>query len=105
MHSALSHCPLYSEWGWSSDNQSSQHALLRCSGPVDENTLSGIYVTGLVKLTDKMDEICINGKLSVQEPSERRVFLHMWVILLYFSLESWLIPAVLELGLVELFEN
>ena len=28
------------------------------------------YATGLVKLTDKMDEICINGKLSVQEPSE-----------------------------------
>ena len=24
--------------------------------------LSGIYATGLVKLTDKMDEICINGK-------------------------------------------
>ena len=28
----------------------------------------------LVKLTDKMDEICINGKFSVQEASERRVF-------------------------------
>ena len=28
----------------------------------------------LVKLTDKMDEICINGKLSVQEPSEWRIF-------------------------------
>ena len=28
----------------------------------------------LVKLTDKMDEICINGKFSVQEPSEWRVF-------------------------------
>ena len=38
-----------------------------------ENT-SGIYATGLVKLTDKMDKICINGKLSVQEPSEWRVF-------------------------------
>ena len=37
-------------------------------------TLSGIYATGLVKLTDKMDEICINGKLSVQEPSEWRVY-------------------------------
>ena len=32
-------------------------------------TLSGIYANGQVKLTDKMDEICINGKLSVQEPS------------------------------------
>ena len=28
----------------------------------------------LVKLTDKMDEICINWKFSVQEPSEWRVF-------------------------------
>ena len=36
--------------------------------------LSGIYATGLVKLADKMDEICINGKLSIQEPSEWRVF-------------------------------
>ena len=37
-------------------------------------TLSGIYATGLVKLTDKMDEICINGNLSIQEPNEWRVF-------------------------------
>ena len=28
----------------------------------------------LVKLTDKMDEICMNGKFSAQEPSEWRVF-------------------------------
>ena len=32
-------------------------------------TLSGTYATRLVKLTDKLDEICINGKLSVQKPS------------------------------------
>ena len=37
-------------------------------------TLSGIYVTGLVKLTDKMHEICINAKFSAQEPSEWRGF-------------------------------
>ena len=35
--------------------------------------LSGIYATGLVKLTDKMDKICINGKFRVQEPREWRV--------------------------------
>ena len=29
MQSALCHCPLYSEWGWSSDNKISQHALPR----------------------------------------------------------------------------
>ena len=30
-------------------------------------------------------------------------FAYLWVILLYFSLESRLIPAVLELGQVRLF--
>ena len=44
-----------------------------------------------MKLTDKMDEICTNGKLSVS----------LYVILLYFSLESRLIPAVLKLGCFE----
>ena len=34
MHSALCHCILLSEWGWSSDNQSSQHALLWCNWPM-----------------------------------------------------------------------
>ena len=42
------------------------------AGP--QRTLSGIYAIGLVKLTDKMDEIWINGKLSVQESSEWGVF-------------------------------
>ena len=45
-----------------------------CWGATGPGKLSGIYATGLVKLTDKMDEICINGKFSVQEPSEWRVF-------------------------------
>ena len=47
-----------------------------------------------------MDEIYINGKFSAQEPSA-----YLWVILLFFSLESRLIPAVLEFGQVRLFEN
>ena len=65
--------------------------------------LSGIYATGLVKLIDNMDEICINGKLSAQEPSEwGGFFAYLWVILLYFSPECRLIPAVLELGHVRL---
>ena len=66
------HCSLLSEWGWSSENQSSQHALLVCSWPM--LILSGIDASGLVKLIDKMGEICINGKLSAQEPREWRVF-------------------------------
>ena len=37
-------------------------------------TLSGIYAISIVKLTDKMDELCVNGGLSVQEPSEWKVF-------------------------------
>ena len=43
MHSALCYCPLSSEWGWSSDNQSSHHALLKCSWLI--KTLSGICAT------------------------------------------------------------
>ena len=70
MHSAICHCPLKSEWGWSPDNQSSQHALLKCSWLI--KTLSGSH--SLVKMTDKMDEICINRKFSAQEPSEWRDF-------------------------------
>ena len=50
----------------------------------------------LVKMTDKMDEMCINRKFSAQEPSEWRDLSYLWVILLYSSLESRLIPAVLE---------
>ena len=65
-----------------------------------KKTLSVIYATGLVKLTDKMDEICIDGKFSVQEPSEWKVFFaYLWVILL----ESGLIPAMLEFGQVRFF--
>ena len=37
-------------------------------------TLSGIYATGLVTLTDNMNKIGIDWKLLVQEPSELRVF-------------------------------
>ena len=43
-------------------------------GATGPGKLSGMYATGLVKLTDKMVEICINGKFSMQEPSEWRVF-------------------------------
>ena len=35
---------------------------------------AGSWDHSLVKSTDKMDEICISWKLSVQEPSEWRVF-------------------------------
>ena len=60
----------------------------------------------LVKLTDEMDDICINDKFSVQEPSEWRVFcIHVSNFTLYFSRESRLIPAVLELSQVRLFWN
>ena len=55
-------------------------------------------------MTDKMDEICINGKFSAQEPSEWRNFSIPVSNLLYSSLESRLIPAVLE-GQVRLFWN
>ena len=68
---------------------------------------SGIYATGPVKLTEKMDEIYVSEKLSAQEGTKwmESFFAYLWVILLYFSLESRLIPAVLELGQVRLFWN
>ena len=70
-----------------------------CWGETGSGKLSGIYATELVKLTDKMDEICINGKFSAQEPSEWRDFAYLWVILLYFSTESGLISGILEVWL------
>ena len=68
--SAIVHC---------NQNEASHQTIkapsMPCWGAVSLwKTLSDIYAAGLVKLTDKMDKICINGKLSVQEPSEWRVF-------------------------------
>ena len=57
----------------------------------------------LVKMTDKMDEICINGKLQYKNQVNGESFAYLWVISLYFSLESRLIPPVLELGQVRVF--
>ena len=64
---AQCHCSLEWEWGWLWDSQISQHAFLRCSLM---KTLSGNYATWLMKLTDTMNEIYINGKFSLQEPSK-----------------------------------
>ena len=53
-----------------------QSKLPACPAEVQlahQNTLWHLYHR-LVKLTDKMDEICVNGKFSVQEASEWRVF-------------------------------
>ena len=55
-------------------------------------------------MTDKMDEICINGDISEHELSKWRDFSIPVSNLLYSSLESRLIPAVLE-GQVRLFWN
>ena len=71
-----------------------------CLAEVQQHeTLSGNYATELMKLTDKLDEICINGKLTVQEPSAWRVLLHTCEQkILYFSPESGLTSGMLELG-------
>ena len=50
----------------------------------------------LVKMTDKMDEICINRKFQHKNQVNGETLAYLWVILLYPSLESRLIPAVLE---------
>ena len=93
--SAIVHCN-QNEAG----HQTIKAPSMPCWGATGPGKLSGIYATGLVKLTDKMDEICINGKFSVQEPSEwRGFFAYLWVILLYFSTESGLISWMLEVWL------
>ena len=45
------------------------------------------------------------GSYQYENQVNEEFFAYLWVILLYFSLESRLIPAVLELGQVRLFEN
>ena len=67
---ATVHCYQNEAAQCSSDNQISQHALLRGSRKKHS------HATELVKLADKMDEICISGKFSVQEPSKWRFLLH-----------------------------
>ena len=103
MHSALCHCPLLSEWGWSSDNQSSQHALLMCSWPI--KTLSGLYMyaTDWWNWQIKWMKSVSVGGFQYKNQVNGESFAYLWVILLYFSLESRLIPAKLELGQVRLF--
>ena len=79
-----------------------QSQLPAClAGPWEHSP--GIYATGLVKFKDKIDEICINGKFSIEEPSECRFFCIPVSNFTVFRLESRLVPAVLELGQVRLF--
>ena len=70
---------------------------------LDENALWHLNAMELGKLIDKMDEICINGKWSVQEPNALIFCVHLWIVLLYFSPESRLISRVVILGQVRLF--
>ena len=69
LHSTMSN--RWSKWyerAASKDLKIRQSKLPACLAEVQlaHKTLSGIYASGLVKLTDNMDEICINGKFSVQ---------------------------------------
>ena len=57
----------------------------------------------LVKLTDKMDEIYINGKFSVQEPSEWGVFCILLSNLTVFQARIWTDSSTV--GQVRLFWN
>ena len=80
-----------------------QSKLPACHADVQlahQNTLWHLYHR-LVKLTDKMDEICTSFQYKNRVNGES--FAYLWVTLLYFSLEYRLIPAVLELGKVRLF--
>ena len=76
---AFHHCPLWSEWGCSSDNQISQHALhgLNCSRM---KTPMGTYAIELKKLTDKWIKAISVGRFSVKEPRECSFFSLLKVI-------------------------
>ena len=89
------------QWSWSSDNQNSQHTLLRCSWRT--KTLSGIYVTDWWNWQIKWMKCVSLRSCQYKNRVNGESFAYLWVILLYFSLESRLIPAVLELGQVGLF--
>ena len=65
-------------------------------------TLSGIYATGLVWQIKWMKSDSV-GSYQHNNQVNGEFFAYLWVSLLYFSLESRLIPAVLELGQVRLF--
>ena len=65
--SAIAHCN-QNEAG----HQTVKSPSMPCWGAAEWKH-SGIYATWPMKLTDKVEEICINGKLSVQEPSEWRI--------------------------------
>ena len=78
--------------------QSSQHALLRCSWPI--KTLSGIYASDWWNWQIKWMKSVSMGSFQYKNQVNGESFAFLWVSLLYFSLESRLIPAVLELGQV-----
>ena len=95
MHSAPCHCSLLSEWGCS--------VLIRQSNPPaclpegqQEETLSGIHATELVKLADKMDEICISGKFSVQE---------CWLFRKLIRSRIWQLPDNCQTGVWKSFSG
>ena len=97
--SALCHCPLYSEWGWPSDNQSSQHALLRCSWPWKYSLtfMPQDWWNWEIKWIKYLS--MESFKYKNQENGE--FFLHTsWVIVLYFSQESRLYSSSVGIRLV-----
>ena len=104
----LPSCSVPSAIAHSNQNEAGHQTIKVPSMPCWDAANPNTYAIGLVNLTDKIDKIGINEKLSVQEPSKRRAFCipaRLWVVLLYFSLESWLIPAMLELIRSSCFEK
>ena len=67
--SAIAHCN-QNEAG----HQTTKAPSMPCLGAAGTWEHSVINAIWLLKLADKMDEICINGKFSLQESSEWRVF-------------------------------
>ena len=83
-----------------------QSKLPACLAEVQPiKTLSGIYATNWWNWQWKwMKSISIGG-FQYKNQVNGESFSYLWVISLYFSLESWMIPAVLELVQSGCFEN
>ena len=62
-HCAFHHCPLWSEWGCSTDNQINLPASLARATCSRMKAPFGIYAIELMKLTDGVDKILTDGKV------------------------------------------
>ena len=92
--SAIVHCN-QNEAG----HQTIKAPSMPCLGAAGPSKHSGIYATEWWNWQIKWMKSVSMGGFQYKNQVNGESFAYLWVILLYFSLESWLIPAVLEVRL------